>query len=303
LEILVLKRNGNIVLKKDKGNIKQFYTGEEDTIDINDDVKALALQIENYEHKNIVGAQQDEVSASIVDLGEWNKSTKKNNLAKINENTVGATYLLSTYPSNYDKRLWKVCFAILPSNLTDKNPEEYIDISVDKLINEDTNMGLEENFKEVLKHTEVLETLSDISNSLNRQYIDSILREKLKNGEPLTTVEKLIIAQSSTNIEVFSMVESDPKKVEQYAKFQELQEKAKNGTISEQDLKFLCDTAFGKDSDYSKVIYDALIASGKVKPKDGDAIPELRDVIERFGNIKPKESNTQKKSIDEEMEH
>lgn len=68
--------------------------------------------------------------------------------------------------------------------------------------------------------------------------------------------------------EAFDLVEENEEKRAKYRKMNELRRKANNGTITKEELKFLCDTAFGEGTEEAKKIYDVMIASGKVKDKD-----------------------------------
>ena len=58
--------------------------------------------------------------------------------------------------------------------------------------------------------------------------------------------------------EGFNMIESDPIKREQYAKVEGWKERINNGTLSNEDLQSITDTAFGKDSIESRAIYNNL---------------------------------------------
>jgi len=73
-----------------------------------------------------------------------------------------------------------------------------------------------------------------------------------------------------TEIEAFSLVENDPKKVVLFAKFYHMRQQVEKGELTEEKLKFLCDTAFGKDSIESKEIYEAMIQTGKMKQRKNE---------------------------------
>lgn len=109
------------------------------------------------------------------------------------------------------------------------------------------------------------------------------LRERIENGninfEEFTqmcndtfpdTPEKAnwvrnMIFNRLSKTEGFNMFESDTAKRQAYAKMEDLREKAKNGKLTETELKDLCETAFGKDSKEAKSVYDKMIETGKVK--------------------------------------
>ena len=61
-----------------------------------------------------------------------------------------------------------------------------------------------------------------------------------------------------SRVEAFNLVESDPEKRKKFALFQSLKEKAKEGKLTLEELKFLCDTAFGKDSIESENVYEKM---------------------------------------------
>lgn len=93
-----------------------------------------------------------------------------------------------------------------------------------------------------------------------------LILQKIKNREQLTPSEIIELQKNPlTKIEAFSIVEDNPKKLEEYSKFDNLQEKARSGELTHEQLKFLCDTAFGIDSEESKAIYNAMIESNRVK--------------------------------------
>ena len=61
------------------------------------------------------------------------------------------------------------------------------------------------------------------------------------------------------------MFESNKEKQRQYAEIERFREKAENGELTQEDLKYLCDQVFGKNSDLSKRMQREFIARGKVK--------------------------------------
>lgn len=78
------------------------------------------------------------------------------------------------------------------------------------------------------------------------------------------------------------MFESDIEKRKMYAKMTDLEDKAKNGTLSALELKYLCDLVFGENSQYSKLVYEKMIETGRVKLTENDAKslnPAIKSVI------------------------
>ncbi len=71
-----------------------------------------------------------------------------------------------------------------------------------------------------------------------------------------------------TEIDAFNLVEENEEKRAKYKEMVELRKKAKQGTLTKKELKYLCDTAFGKDTEESRRIYDAMIRSGRVKEEE-----------------------------------
>lgn len=93
-----------------------------------------------------------------------------------------------------------------------------------------------------------------------------LILEKLKNRIQLEPSDIIELQNNPlTRTEAFSIVEDDPQRIKEYSKFSDLQEKASKGELIQEELKFLCDTAFGKDSEESKKIYNAMIESNRVK--------------------------------------
>ena len=65
--------------------------------------------------------------------------------------------------------------------------------------------------------------------------------------------------------ECFNLFETNKDKQQQYAEFSNLQEKAENGELNIEELKRLCDIAFGKETELSKQMQIQFIKAGKVK--------------------------------------
>ena len=82
--------------------------------------------------------------------------------------------------------------------------------------------------------------------------------------------------------EVFALVSNDPKQIKQYAEMKNLESLAKDGKLTETNLKTLTDIAFGKDSIESKAVYNSIIASGKIEGHERNE-EALKSTIENYG--------------------
>ena len=71
-----------------------------------------------------------------------------------------------------------------------------------------------------------------------------------------------------TEVEAFNLIEENEEKRAKYKEMVELRKKAKKGTLTRKELKYLCDTAFGKDTGESRKIYEAMIRSGRVTDEE-----------------------------------
>lgn len=118
--------------------------------------------------------------------------------------------------------------------------------------------------------------------SLLGDELSSKLNEKLANGtitykEFEEMCQSAFPIQQQANIvrnaiflklsksEGFNMFESDKEKQQQYAEIANLQEKAQKGEVTREELKRLCDIAFGEESELSKQMQKEFISARKVK--------------------------------------
>ena len=100
--------------------------------------------------------------------------------------------------------------------------------------------------------------------TLSYSEFDKICKESFPVIQQATLVRNVIFIKLSKS-ECFNMFESNKEKQKQYAEMERLREKAENGELTQEDLKYLCDQVFGKDSDLSKRMQREFIARGKVK--------------------------------------
>lgn len=100
--------------------------------------------------------------------------------------------------------------------------------------------------------------------TLSYREFDKICKESFSIIQQATFVRNVIFIKLSKS-ECFNMFESNKEKQRQYAEIEKFREKAENGELTQEDLKYLCDQVFGKNSDLSKRMQRELIARGKVK--------------------------------------
>lgn len=107
-----------------------------------------------------------------------------------------------------------------------------------------------------------------------------IIMTKINNGEMIN------------DIEAFTLVCDDPEKIAQYSTMYNLRNNVEEGNLTLEELKYLCDTAFGSESKEGKQIFDAMIVRGKIETDDLTYGTSLRDMItSTFGADNP--SNAQ----------
>ena len=97
--------------------------------------------------------------------------------------------------------------------------------------------------------------------------------EKLKRGETISRKEE------------FTLICDDSKKVEEWAKVDDLKQKAKIGQLTEQELRYLTDTVYGKDSNESKEAYDAMIKGGRVKLGEHERETSVKTSVTREDDL------------------
>lgn len=99
--------------------------------------------------------------------------------------------------------------------------------------------------------------------------------QKLKNKERLTPEEDRELQINPLNDkEAFFIVEDDEKKIELHNKFIDIRKQVDEGTLTEENLQYLCDTAFGKDSPESKQVYEQMMNSGAIQKPVNTPITE-----------------------------
>lgn len=100
--------------------------------------------------------------------------------------------------------------------------------------------------------------------TLSYSDFQKICQESFPTPQQAILVRNVIFNQLSES-ECFNMFESNKGKQETYARMAALKDKAQKGELTKDDLKELCDTVFGKDSDLSKHIQDEFIKAGRIK--------------------------------------
>ena len=112
--------------------------------------------------------------------------------------------------------------------------------------------------------------------TLTYKEFDEIFKRAIPISERARLVRNSFFLKLSKS-EGFSLFESNKVKQQQYAEMADLQEKADNGEINKQDLKRLCDLAFGKDTMLSQHMQTSFIMSGKVKETPEEKEEKERD--------------------------
>ena len=100
--------------------------------------------------------------------------------------------------------------------------------------------------------------------TLSYSDFQTICQESFPIPQQAELVRNVIFNQLSKS-EVFNMFESNKDKQEIYARMAALQDKAQKGEFTKDDLKEVCDTVFGKDSDLSKHVQDEFIKAERIK--------------------------------------
>lgn len=125
-----------------------------------------------------------------------------------------------------------------------------------------------------MSRQELIDLLGDeLSVELNEKLANGTItykefEEMCKSAFPVPQQASIIrnaIFLKLSKAEGFNMFESNKEKQQQYAEIANLQEKAEDGELSTEELKRLCDIAFGEETELSKQMQIQFIKSGKVK--------------------------------------
>lgn len=100
--------------------------------------------------------------------------------------------------------------------------------------------------------------------TLSYSDFQTICQESFPISQEAELVRNVIFNQLSKS-EGFNMFESNKDKQEIYARMAALQDKAQKGEFTKDDLKEVCDTVFGEDSDLSKHVQNEFIKAGIIK--------------------------------------
>lgn len=112
--------------------------------------------------------------------------------------------------------------------------------------------------------------------TLTYKEFDEIFKKAIPIPERARLVRNSFFLKLSKS-EGFSLFETNKEKQQQYAEIAYLQERADKGEINKQDLKRLCDLAFGKDTILSQHMQTSFILSGKVKETPEEKEEKERD--------------------------
>lgn len=112
--------------------------------------------------------------------------------------------------------------------------------------------------------------------TLTYKEFDEIFKRAIPISERARLVRNSFFLKLSKS-EGFSLFETNKEKQQQYAEIAYLQERADKGEINKQDLKRLCDLAFGKDTILSQHMQTSFIMSGKVKETPEEKEEKERD--------------------------
>lgn len=112
--------------------------------------------------------------------------------------------------------------------------------------------------------------------TLTYKEFDEIFKKAIPISERARLVRNSFFLKLSKS-EGFSLFETNKEKQQQYAEIAYLQERADKGEINKQDLKRLCDLAFGKDTILSQHMQTSFILSGKVKETPEEKEEKERD--------------------------
>ncbi len=94
--------------------------------------------------------------------------------------------------------------------------------------------------------------------------LQRICQESFSDPRESKLVRDLIMTKLSET-EGFNLFESDKGKQESYVKMKEVEQKVLSGEVTTEDLKYLCDQAFGNDTGLSVYMQAAFIKAGKIK--------------------------------------
>ena len=135
------------------------------------------------------------------------------------------------------------------------------------------NMSREELIR--LLGNELSEKLNEklANGTIKYKEFEEICKRAFSIPQQANLVRNVIFLKLSKS-ECFNLFETSKEKQQQYTEIANLQEKAEKGELNIEELKRLCDIAFGKESELSKLMQKQFIKEGKVKE---DKIEKERD--------------------------
>ena len=105
----------------------------------------------------------------------------------------------------------------------------------------------------------------------------NFFRENFSNQEQADFIQGVVFGKLSRS-ELFNLYERDPEKQRLYAEVVELEERAKNGEITEEDLSRLCKLAFPDNPDIASAVENAFKRTGRIKMNENDDNKEKDDM-------------------------
>ena len=255
--------------------------------------------------------EDGELSSSVDRLGRATSYDVEDQVSVTTKNTIETT--LRGYAGlNGNFELPAGCiFAILP-----KNEEEIKSSESSMLIGNVPFKDNPERLYSIITTPENIEKVSEWAKNANidlskihdydsfiKEMERNVILQKMKNGEQLSPSDILALQEKPlTNVEAFSIVEDNPERIEEYTKFDKLKEDADNGELTEEQLKFLCDTAFGIDTEESKKVYEEMIKNGRVKQsKNEKELFSEQEIGKSTVSVPTQEKYKSKKFVDKQL--
>ena len=143
----------------------------------------------------------------------------------------------------------------------------YKTISIEKML----GFLNEENEKLLLKHLQ--------NKTINLDDVELSCHKSYPNNPKLAEIFNDLLSKKLAQNKELTLTGKNAEKLKLIVKMEEYKDKVAKGNLSQTELKELCDIAFGKDSDESKIIYEKMFHL--VKTDEQRKYEEKQDKIKK----------------------
>lgn len=138
----------------------------------------------------------------------------------------------------------------------------------EKLLNEYETMSKEEAISLLGEEVSTILTERLKNRNISFEEFEELCHHAFPKYPERANWVKSIIYNKLSKADCLSMQGIEAEKIEMIVKMDEYKEKVKEGTITQSELKELCDMTFGKNSEESSIIYEKM--KGLIQSKEFD---------------------------------